>query len=72
MIKEDYGLPRLLLRNIARESGLSLGALYHYFSTQYDLIDFFMRLVKERVTSRINELISIDMPLFQKVLKILL
>lgn len=60
------------VRNIAQETGLSLGALRHYFSTQDELIDFSMRLVKERATARINELIDLDMPLFQKVLRILL
>lgn len=71
-IIRQMGMKGATVRNIARESGLSLGALRHYFSTQDDLIDFSMRLVKERATVRINELVSIDMPLFQKVLRILL
>ncbi|MEF2247864.1 MULTISPECIES: TetR/AcrR family transcriptional regulator [unclassified Paenibacillus] len=68
----QMGMKGATVRNIAQETGLSLGALRHYFSTQDELIDFSMRLVKERATARINELIDLDMPLFQKVLRILL
>lgn len=68
----QMGMKGATVRNIARESGLSLGALRHYFSTQDDLIDFCMNLVKERATTRISELINLEMPLFPKVLKILL
>jgi len=71
-IIRQMGMKGASVRNIARESGLSLGALRHYFSTQDDLIDFCMRLVKERATTRINEYIDLDIPLFQKVLQILL
>lgn len=68
----QMGMKGATVRNIARESGLSLGALRHYFSNQDDLIDFSMRLVKERATARINKLIDLDIPLFPKVLRILL
>lgn len=68
----QVGMKGATVRNIARESGLSLGALRHYFSTQDELLDFSMRLVKERATARINDLVSLDMPLVQKVLWILL
>jgi len=68
----QMGMKGATVRNIARESGLSLGALRHYFSNQDDLIDFSMRLVKERATARINKLMDLDIPLFQMVLLILL
>ncbi|MCU6711736.1 TetR family transcriptional regulator C-terminal domain-containing protein [Paenibacillus sp. J5C_2022] len=68
----QMGMKGATVRNVARESGLSLGALRHYFSTQDDLIDYSMRLVKERATARVTELINLDIPLFQKVLRILL
>ncbi len=60
------------VRNIAQESGLSLGALRHYFSTQDELLDFSMDLVKERAAARIYELSRLEIPIFQKALKILL
>lgn len=69
---KQLGMKGATVRNIARESGLSLGALRHYFSTQDDLIDFSMSLVKERATARIHKLIDLDIPLFRKVLLILL
>ncbi len=68
----QMGMKGASVRNIAREAGLSLGALRHYFSNQDELIDFSMKLVKQRATARINELIQLDMPLVQKVIAILL
>ncbi|MFC3769181.1 TetR/AcrR family transcriptional regulator [Paenibacillus sp. GCM10012303] len=66
------GVKGASVRNIARESGLSLGALRHYFSSQDELLDFSMKLVKERAIDRINQLVVLDIPLFQKALRILL
>ncbi|MEK5437507.1 MULTISPECIES: TetR/AcrR family transcriptional regulator [Paenibacillus] len=48
----QQGMNGATVRNIAQESDFLLGAMRHYFSTQDDLIDFSMRLVKERATVR--------------------
>lgn len=53
IVKE--GLENATVRNIARESGLSVGSLRHYFPSQSDLLLFSMELVSERVLSRINQ-----------------
>ncbi|MGG3572943.1 TetR/AcrR family transcriptional regulator [Bacillus gobiensis] len=68
----DKGMEGATVRNIAKEAGLSLGSLRHYFSTQDELLMFAMNLVEERVTDRINKIATQDIPLKEKILKILL
>ncbi len=68
----NQGMKGATVRKIAEEAGLSLGALRHYFTTQQELLAFAMDLVKERVNSRINDMIRRDMPPKEKVLSILL
>jgi AcrR family transcriptional regulator len=55
VIRRD-GLARASVRNVAREAGLSMGSLRHYFATQSELLAFAMRLVTERVTARVRAL----------------
>jgi Transcriptional regulator len=50
------GMEKATVRNIAREAGVSVGSLRHYFSTQAELLSFAMKLVSERVSQRINEI----------------
>jgi AcrR family transcriptional regulator len=66
------GMEGATVRNIANEAGLSLGSLRHYFSTQDELLVFAMKLVEERATDRINAIVTQDLPIKEKVLKILL
>lgn len=47
------GLEHVTVRRVAREAGMSLGSLRHYFVTQSDLIAFSMQLVSNRVKARI-------------------
>ncbi|MFC4619975.1 TetR/AcrR family transcriptional regulator [Camelliibacillus cellulosilyticus] len=46
------GLEHATVRKIAKEAGLSVGALRHYFSTQSELFIFAMNLVIKRMTER--------------------
>jgi AcrR family transcriptional regulator len=55
VIRRD-GLERASVRNVAREAGLSMGALRHYFGTQDELLAFAMRLVIERARGRMEAL----------------
>jgi AcrR family transcriptional regulator len=50
------GLERASVRNVAREAGMSMGALRHYFGAQDELLAFAMRLVIERARGRIEAL----------------
>ncbi len=48
----EEGIEQATVRKIAQASGLSVGALRHYFSTQSELLRFSMELVTERVYER--------------------
>ncbi len=49
-------MEKATVRNIAREAGVSVGSLRHYFSSQSELLAFSMKLVSERVNKRIKEM----------------
>ncbi|WP_276736080.1 TetR/AcrR family transcriptional regulator [Bacillus sp. (in: firmicutes)] len=68
----ERGMEGASTRNIAKEAGLSLGALRHYFSTQDELLVFAMKLVQEKVRARINDIAIKDLPPKETVLHILL
>lgn len=55
VIRRD-GLAEASVRNVAREAGLSMGSLRHYFGTQNELTTFAFRLVIERIEARIAAL----------------
>ena len=50
------GFDRASVRNVAREAGLSMGSLRHYFASQTELLAFAMRLVTQRVRGRVEAL----------------
>ncbi|ETT53496.1 HTH-type transcriptional regulator betI [Paenibacillus sp. FSL R7-269] len=66
------GIKGATVRNIAAEAGVSLGALRHYFSTQQELLEFAMNLVKERVTARIVYIMQSELPPREQILQVLL
>ncbi|MGG1660775.1 TetR/AcrR family transcriptional regulator [Brevibacillus sp. NRS-1366] len=67
------GMEGATVRNIAKEAGLSLGALRHYFSTQDELLIYAMQLVKERATARIEKIALLeDDPPKDKIMKLVL
>ena len=68
----EKGMEGASVRNIAKEAGLSLGALRHYFSNQDELLVYAMDLVMEDVNRRIEQVLQEDLPLQEQVLKVLL
>lgn len=68
----SQGIQGASVRKIAGEAGLSLGALRHYFSTQQDLLEYAMNLVKERARARIDAIIAGGAPPKQKIVDILM
>lgn len=68
----EQGMEGATVRNIAKESGLSLGALRHYFSTQDELLSYAMELVKEQAEARINQIVVENLPPKEMILKILM
>ncbi len=61
VIRRD-GLQRASVRNVAREAGLSMGSLRHYFATQAELLCFAMQLVGERARARVRSIEPADNP----------
>lgn len=51
------GLEGVSVRSVAREAGISLGALRYYFSNQSDLLAFSMRMVSQRIQERLEQLV---------------
>jgi AcrR family transcriptional regulator len=45
-----------VVRNVAREAGLSMGSLRHYFASQSELLCFAMELVGDRARARVAAL----------------
>jgi AcrR family transcriptional regulator len=50
------GLEGASVRGVAREAGLSMGSLRHYFGTQSELLVFAMRMIVERIERRVAAL----------------
>ncbi|MGV9887916.1 TetR/AcrR family transcriptional regulator [Streptomyces sp. NPDC003395] len=50
------GLEGVSVRSVAKEAGLSTGALRHYFAGQSDVLTFAMQLVIDRVRARVQAL----------------
>ncbi|HLS91452.1 MAG TPA: TetR/AcrR family transcriptional regulator, partial [Limnochordia bacterium] len=55
VIQRD-GLEGVSVRNVAREAGMSVGALRHYFASQSELLAFALNLVGERIKERIAQM----------------
>ncbi len=68
----DRGMEGATVRNIAKEAGLSLGALRHYFSTQEELLIYAMDLVKNQAEQRIYRVIDRKLPPKEMALNMLL
>lgn len=56
------GLDRVSVRSVAREAGVSMGSLRHYFLTQAELLSFAMRTVMDRIERRLAALTLPDDP----------
>lgn len=48
----DSGLTQASLRNVAKEAGLALGSVRHYFDNQAELMEFAFRVNSERIHLR--------------------
>ncbi|MGZ7441946.1 TetR/AcrR family transcriptional regulator [Paenibacillus sp. TH7-28] len=68
----QQGMEGASVRNIAKEAGLSAGALRHDFSSQEELLRYAMNLVKEKAAARIKAILMLELPPKDKVLRTLL
>ena len=55
VVRRD-GLEQASVRNVAREAGLSMGSLRHYFESQSELMVFAFRTVIDRIEGRLARL----------------
>ena len=56
------GLDRASVREVAREAGVSMGSLRHYFGSQSELLRFAMGMVIDRIEERVAALQLPDDP----------
>lgn len=62
-VVDQQGWSRATMREVAREAGVSLGQLQHYFSSRAEMLRFAMEFVSERISDRIREGVSaLDQP----------
>lgn len=67
-----HGMEGASVRNIAKEAGLSLGALRHYFASQNELLNFARDLVYQKTAERMGRVFKLDMPPKEKIVQVLL
>lgn len=68
---QKFGLEQATVRNIAKEAGLSVGSMRHYFSTQVELFAFCMGLYAQRVQKRVAAL-TVEKPFLPDLKQLLL
>ena len=59
------------VRNIAKEAGITLGALRYYFTSQEELLAYTEELIHANLAERTSELFMADLPPKEKILKLL-
>lgn len=69
LLKEGMGAASV--RNIAKEAGITLGALRYYFASQDELLAYTEELVHADLTERTTELFMAELPPTEKILNLL-
>lgn len=68
----EQGMEAASSRNIAKEAGLSLGALRYYFSSQEELMLYAEALIFERLTEKTSEIFQQDKTPLEKIIEVLM
>ncbi|MDQ0427381.1 AcrR family transcriptional regulator [Planomicrobium stackebrandtii] len=68
----EQGMEGVSVRNIAKEAGLSLGALRYYFSTQEELLLYAESLVFEKLTEKTIEIFQEEKRPLEKIIDVLM
>lgn len=71
-IMMERGMEGASSRNIAKEAGLSLGALRYYFSSQEELMIYAEALVFERLTDKTGEIFQQEQTPLEKIIDVLM
>jgi AcrR family transcriptional regulator len=62
-VVDQHGWPKVTMREIAREAGVSLGNVQHYFTSRTELLTFAMQRTAERTGDRVARgLAALDEP----------
>lgn len=68
----EQGMQKASARNIAKEAGLSLGAMRYYFSSQNELLSYANQLVHARLAEQIDAIFLDDVQPKEKILRVML
>ncbi len=66
------GMQKASARNIAKEAGLSLGAMRYYFSSQNELLGYANQLVHARLAEKIDAIFQDDVQPKEKIIRVML
>ena len=62
-VVDQQGWARATMREVAREAGVSLGQLQHYFSSRAEMLAFAMEFASEQTSHRVRQALgSLDQP----------
>ena len=62
-VVDQQGWGKATMREVAREAGVSLGQLQHYFSTRAEMLTFAMEYTSEQTSRRVGQrLAALDQP----------
>lgn len=64
---QDKGYYGARMREIAEEAGINKGLLHYYFKTKNKLFEAIFSLAKNRMVSKIQQVLEMDLPLYEKV-----
>ena len=59
-ISNEKGFQAMTMRNLSREAGLSMGALYAYFSSKEDLLEMLQRMGRTITEQVLGECLAVD------------
>ena len=68
----QQGMQKASARNIAKEAGISLGAMRYYFSAHNDLLAYANQLAHARLAEKIDSIFQDDLQPKEKILRVLL
>lgn len=64
-----YGFERTTLREIAKQAGLSLGSVQHFFPKQRDIYTFAMDVIFDRFKERMQRVGQVDQDVFETAVR---
>lgn len=68
----QQGVQKISARNIAKEAGLSLGAMRYYFSSQNELLIYANNLIHARLAEKIDGIFQDDLQPKEKIIRVML